>query len=138
MLNEFRVTSACLLYVIFELINLPHVYWTMSRNRYWSQPSLLKCLGGAFRDIFSRSESSSSRKTDVDKVRRVLEGMVVVQIVDVDVEPQKEMGHKVSDNCRDAFSVMAILEESMKILMLGKKHVNNTCFWLMYSHSHFS
>ncbi|KAK0430625.1 hypothetical protein EV421DRAFT_1932437 [Armillaria borealis] len=81
--------------------------------------TLLKHLGGAFWDAFSGSESSSSsRKMDVDKVRRVLEGKAVVQIVDVDVEPWKEMGHKVS---RDACSVMAILEESMKSLTLGKK-----------------
>ncbi|SJL11651.1 uncharacterized protein ARMOST_15057 [Armillaria ostoyae] len=80
--------------------------------------TLLKRLGGAFWDAFSGSESSSSRKIDVDKVRRVLEGKAVVQIVDVDVEPRKEMGRKVS---REACSVTAILEESMKSLTLGKK-----------------
>ncbi|KAK0493888.1 hypothetical protein EDD18DRAFT_1320912 [Armillaria luteobubalina] len=79
--------------------------------------TLLKRLGGAFWDAFSGSESSS-RKIDVDKVRRVLEGKAVVQIVDVDVEPRKEMGRKVT---REACSVTAILEESMKSLTLGKK-----------------
>ena len=78
--------------------------------------TLLKRMGGAFWDAFSGSESSSSRKIDVDKVRRVLEGKAVVQIVDV--EPRKEMGRKVS---REACSVTAILEESMKSLTLGKK-----------------
>ncbi len=80
--------------------------------------TLLKHLGGAFWVTLSGSESSSSRKIDVDKVRKVLEGKAVVQIVDVDVEPQKEMGRKVS---REACSVMAILEESMRSLMSGNK-----------------
>ncbi len=69
----------------------------------------------------SGSSSSSSRKIDVDKVRRVLEGKVAVQIVDVDVEPWTEMGRKVSDNCSDMCSIAAILEESMKSLTLEKK-----------------
>ncbi len=55
----------------------------------------------------------------MDKVRRVLEGKAVVQIVEVDVQLRKEMGRKVS---REACSVMAILEEStMKSLTLEKK-----------------
>ncbi len=41
--------------------------------------TLLKRLGGAFWDTFSGSESLSSRKLDVDKVRRVLEGKAMVQ-----------------------------------------------------------
>ncbi len=80
--------------------------------------TLLKRLGGAFWDAFSGTESSSSRKIDVDKVRRVLEGKAMVQIVDVDVEPQKEMGRKVS---REACSVTAILEESMRSLTSGNE-----------------
>ncbi|PBK87866.1 hypothetical protein ARMGADRAFT_446395 [Armillaria gallica] len=80
--------------------------------------TLLKRLGRVFWVAFSGSESSSSRKLDVDKVRRVLEGKAVVQIVDVDVEPRKEVGRTVS---RDACSVAAILEESLKSLTLGKK-----------------
>ncbi len=80
--------------------------------------TLLKRLGGAFWDALSGSKSSSSRKLDVDKVRRVLEGMAAVQIVVVDVELQKEMGRMVSrDTCLD----MAILEESMRSLTSGKK-----------------
>ncbi len=43
-----------------------------------------------------------SPRLDVDKVRRVLEGKAVVQIVDVNVEPRKEVGRTVS---RDACSV---------------------------------
>ncbi len=85
--------------------------------------TLVKCLCGMFWDAFSGSESSSLRKIDVDKVRRVLEGKAVVQIVHVHVETQKEMPvvRKVSNNCRDACSVTAILEESMKSLTSGKK-----------------
>ncbi|KAK0204315.1 hypothetical protein DFS33DRAFT_1454559 [Desarmillaria ectypa] len=85
--------------------------------------TLLKRLGGAFWDAFSGTESSSSRKIDADKVRRVLEGKAVVKIVDVDVEPRKEVGRKVSvsENCKDSCSVTAILEESMRSLTLGKK-----------------
>ncbi|PBK87880.1 hypothetical protein ARMGADRAFT_1085212 [Armillaria gallica] len=79
--------------------------------------TLLKHLGGTFWVAFSGSESSSSRKIDVDKVRRDLEGKAVVQIADVDVEPRKEMGHV----SREACSAMAILEESMRSLMSGKK-----------------
>ncbi len=86
--------------------------------------TLLKRLGGAFWVAFSGSEpSSSSRKIDVDKVRKVLEGKAVVQIVDVDVEPWKEMlvVRKVSGNCMDVCSVTTILEESMKSSTWGKK-----------------
>ncbi len=57
----------------------------------------------------------------MDKVRRILEGKAVVQIVDVDVGPWKGSGCKVSGNGRVACSVTTILEESTKILMLGKK-----------------
>ncbi|KAK0229510.1 hypothetical protein EDD85DRAFT_793991 [Armillaria nabsnona] len=81
-------------------------------------PRWTDALGGAFWGAFSGSESESSRKLDVDKVRRVLEGKVVVQIVDVNVEPWKEVGCTVS---RDACSVAAILGESMKSLTFGKK-----------------
>ncbi|KAK0430627.1 hypothetical protein EV421DRAFT_2041705 [Armillaria borealis] len=121
MLNESRVTPACLLYFLIELICLLHVYWTRSRGRYWSLPSLLKHLSGTFWDAFSSSESSSSRRIDVDKVRRVLEGKAVVQIVDVDVEPRKELVRKVLNSCKDTCSVTAILEECMRSLTSGKK-----------------
>ncbi len=84
---------------------------------------LLECLSGMFWVVFSGSKSSSSRKIDVDKMRRVLEGKVVVQIVDMHVKPQKEMPVvcKVSDNCRYVCSFMVILEESLKSRTLGKK-----------------
>ncbi|PBK87873.1 hypothetical protein ARMGADRAFT_1085206 [Armillaria gallica] len=82
--------------------------------------TLLKRLGGVFWGAFwdAFSESESSRKIDVDKVRKVLEGKAVVQIVDVDVEPQKGIGCTV---LREACSITAILEENMRSLTLGKK-----------------
>ncbi|KAK0229513.1 hypothetical protein EDD85DRAFT_130667 [Armillaria nabsnona] len=81
--------------------------------------TLLKRPSGGFWVAFSGSGSSSSRRIDVDKVRKALEGKAVVQIVDVDVEPRKEMGRTV---LREACLVMAILDEStMKSLTLEKK-----------------
>ncbi len=50
----------------------------------------------------------------MDKVRRVLEGKMAMQMVNVDVEPQTEMGRKVLDNCSDMCLVAAILEECMR------------------------
>lgn len=51
--------------------------------------------------MFSGSELSSLRKLDVNKVRRVLEGKAMMQIVDMDIELQ---GQKVSDNCKDTYT----------------------------------
>ncbi|KAF8919462.1 hypothetical protein CPB85DRAFT_1549008 [Mucidula mucida] len=87
--------------------------------------TLLQKLGGAFWDAFSGSSSSSSNTTmDVDKVRRVLEGKAVVQIVDV--EERKDMGamkrkSPVTSEPKETCAMTALLEEGMKSLTLTKK-----------------
>ncbi|KAL0566527.1 hypothetical protein V5O48_015482 [Marasmius crinis-equi] len=96
--------------------------------------TLLGKLGGAFWDAFS---GSSKRSWDADKVRKVLEGKAVVQVVDVDeqhhqstpkpatvkmeVPPSPVLGPSLTRRDPAADSCQW-LEEKMKGLSLAKKN----------------
>ncbi len=70
-------------------------------------------------------------RLDVDKVRRVLEGKARGANSRCRCRAPKEVGRTVS---RDARSVAAILEESMKSLGVGKE-IKSVFGWFVYSHS---
>ncbi|TFL00878.1 hypothetical protein BDV98DRAFT_98471 [Pterulicium gracile] len=89
--------------------------------------TLMSKLGSAFWEAFSggSSSSASSRKNlDAEKVRRVLEGKAVVQVVDVDsiADSMRDMSMSASPTPAAPRCDYGILEESMRSLTLGKKH----------------
>lgn len=78
----------------------------------------------------SLSETTPHAPTwDVDKIRRILEGKAIVKIVDVEPEEKvgaTPVGASISTllgarECTKDSGLTAVMEDSMRVLSLGKK-----------------